>query len=128
MGIAYGNHAHSNLAYATSFAAGGGMAIDRWISYAVKVLRDAGVETYESCQGGAGHPYPEPIVRFYGTEADGWRALHAALTFGLPAWELRRFWSITKNEPRGPHWEMTFFPTSRLKKAQRDAEKSGLIR
>lgn len=127
MGLAYGNLAHSNLTYAQAFADGGGMALDRWISYAVKVLREARVETYESCQGGPGHPYPEPTIRFYGTNADGWRALHAALTFGLPAWELRRVWSIQGNEPHGPQWAMTFFPASRLKKIQRDAEKSGLI-
>ncbi len=28
----------------------------------VEVLRAAGVETFESCEGGAGHSYPEPTV------------------------------------------------------------------
>ncbi len=36
-----------------------GLPVDCWIGYAVKVLRDAGIETYESCQGGRGHCFPE---------------------------------------------------------------------
>jgi hypothetical protein len=47
--------------------------IDRWVSYAVKVLRDNGIETYESCQGGPGHSYAEPAVRFHGTQPAGSR-------------------------------------------------------
>jgi hypothetical protein len=128
MGIAFGERAQSSLAYAKSFAAGGGMALDRWISYAVKVLRGVQVETFESCQGGPGHPYPEPTIRFYGGPDAGWKALWIALNHALPVYSLRRYWSIENGEPRGPYWEMTFFPASRLKKVQRDAEKSGLIR
>jgi len=47
--------------------------LDRNISYAVKVLRDAGIETYESCESGRGHAFPEPTVRFGGVYADGMR-------------------------------------------------------
>src|SRR5687767_11464696 len=77
--------------------------LDRWISYAVKVLREGGVETYESCQGGPGHSFPEPTVRFYGTPAAGFLALGIAKTFGLPVAELRRFWSVEEGEPVGPY-------------------------
>ena len=31
------------------------------------------METFESCQGGAGHAYPEPTVRFFGEKAAGYR-------------------------------------------------------
>lgn len=37
--------------------------LDPGIAHAVKVLRDSGVETYESCEGGEGHAYPYPCVR-----------------------------------------------------------------
>jgi hypothetical protein len=45
---------------------------------------DEGVETYESCDGGEGHAYPYPCVRFHGTDAAGWGALAAAITYRLP--------------------------------------------
>jgi hypothetical protein len=100
--------------------------LDRWISYAVKVLRDAGIKTYESCNGGKGHSYREPAVRFHGTNADGFRALAIAQTFGLPVRALRRFWSIERGEPTGPYWELTFWERP-LKQLQREAERTGLI-
>jgi hypothetical protein len=100
--------------------------LDRWISYAVKVLRDGGIDTYESCEGGKGHSYREPAVRFHGTHADGFRALAAAQTFGLPVRALHRFWSIDHGEPTGPYWELTFWEQP-LKRLQREAERTGLI-
>src|SRR5437870_2124213 len=84
----------------------GDIPLDRWISYAVKVLREARIETYESCDGGPGHSFPEPTVRFYGGPAEGHRALAMALQHGLPAFSIRRFWSVLEGEPHGPHWEM----------------------
>lgn len=101
--------------------------LDRWISYAVKVLRDGGIETYESCQGGPGHSYPEPAVRFYGKPAEGFKAYAIAMTFGLPVRSLRRFWRMEDGELVGPQWELTFWrrPLIRL---QREVERTGLIR
>lgn len=106
---------------------GGELPLDRWISYAVKVLRDGGIETYESCQGGPGHCFPEPTVRFHGGPGEGHRALALALTFGLPAFTVRRFWQVLGTEPHGPHWEITFYPLAKLKAIQREAERAGLI-
>src|SRR5437762_4417986 len=91
-------------AYASQWA----LPLDRVISYAVKVLRDAGIETYESCEGGDGHAFPEPTVRFFGASGEGLRAVAVAFQFGLPVSELRRFWSVIEGELRGPNWEMTF--------------------
>lgn len=101
--------------------------LDRWISFAVKVLRDAGIETYESCQGGPGHSYPEPGVRFHGTNADGFRAVAAAMTYGLPVSSLRRFWTMANGELTGPYWEITFRPFSALKRRQFAAEQAGAM-
>jgi hypothetical protein len=79
------------------------------ISKAVERLQANGIETFESCEGGAGHAYPEPTVAFHGTPESGWRAVSVCLAYGLPVGSLRRVWNILDaNEPTGPHWELTF--------------------
>jgi hypothetical protein len=83
-----------------------GDPLDLGIAWAVKVLRDGGVETYESCEGGQGHAYPYPCVRFYGTDAAGWHALSIAITYRLPIRNLARIWTIERDKPDGPIWEL----------------------
>jgi len=83
--------------------------LDLGIRKAVLQLQSCGIETFESCEGGPGHAYPEPTVRFHGTPEAGWRAVAVCLAYGLPVAELRRVWDILEgNEPTGPHWEITF--------------------
>lgn len=82
--------------------------LDAGIVGAVLALRTHGVDTFESCEGGAEHSYPEPTVRFHGDAPEGFRALAAAMTEGLPVAELRRVWPIQDEEPTGPWWEITF--------------------
>jgi hypothetical protein len=84
------------------------LGLDRGIADAVRVLRDAGVETFESCQGGEGHAFPEPTVRFCGEVSEGFRALAAAMEASLPVAELRRVWTVQDGEPVGPQWELVF--------------------
>ena len=74
----------------------------------VRVLREEGIETTESCQGGQGHPFPEPTVKFSGGKHEGYRAVAAAMMHGLKVTELRRVWAINDGELVGPEWEMTF--------------------
>ena len=85
--------------------------LDPGIAHAVEVLRGAGVETFESCQGGPGHAYPEPTVRFHGEQPEGYRAVAAALYAGLRVSELRRVWPLERGELTGPWWELTFAPS-----------------
>jgi hypothetical protein len=85
--------------------------IDIGIVRAVKVLSDAGIETFESCEVGPGHSMPYPTVRFHGlsTHAEGWRALAICLTYGLPVLSLKRYWDVNSlGEPSGPRWEIEF--------------------
>ena len=82
--------------------------LDEGILPVVRVLMQNGVETFESCEGGEGHAFHEPTVRFHGNHAEGFRALAIALQHGLRVCELRRYYSIEDGEPVGPHWEMTF--------------------
>lgn len=82
--------------------------LDPGIMNAVISLRQMGVETFESCEGGTGHAYPEPTIRFHGGTAEGFRALAAAMAAKLPVVSLRRAWPIVDDEPTGPWWELTF--------------------
>lgn len=86
----------------------GGRPVDPGIRNEVQILWENGVEMTESCQGGTGHSFHEPTVRFRGDHAEGFRALGVALQNGLKVSELRRFWSIQDGEPYGLEWEMTF--------------------
>ena len=82
--------------------------LDAGIKPYVAALRAAGVETFESCEGGPDHPYPEPTIRFHGQRDAGWLALHAAQEHDLPVSAIRRIWTIIDGEPVGPYWEIVF--------------------
>lgn len=85
--------------------------LDVGIAEYVQALAAAGVETFESCQGGVGHACHEPTIRFHGKRGEGFRALGIALQMGFKVSELRREWPIIDGEPTGPYWVMTFVPT-----------------
>lgn len=89
--------------------------LDPGIARYVEILILNGVETYESCQGGAdpsrpnrGHAYPEPTVRFHGGQGAGWWALQVCLDYGLPVQSLSRIWTVQDREPHGPTWQLVF--------------------
>lgn len=67
---------------------------------------EAGIETFESCEGGQGHAFPQPTVRFHGYQEEGFRALAVAAKAGLRVAHLRRVWDLIDGEPTGPHWEI----------------------
>ena len=83
--------------------------LDPGIRRAVERLQAAGIETFESCEGGRGHAFTEPTIRFHGTPEAGWRALAVCLAYALPVLCLRRVWYVQdSNEPTGPDWEVVF--------------------
>lgn len=82
--------------------------LDTGIRAAVEALQGAGIETFESCEGGPGHAYSEPTVRFHGDLAEGFKALSIALRAGLRVAAVRRTWPVLYGEPTGPWWEITF--------------------
>ncbi len=94
-----------------------GHPIDLGIVRAVKILRDAGFETFEACEGGGEHAYAEPTVRFEGSDEDGWVALDLLASHDLPIRCLHRGWSYVEISQRraagqptpGPFWEITFW-------------------
>lgn len=86
--------------------------LDKGIERAVVTLCEAGVDTFESCEGGKGHAYPEPTVRFRGSDRDAQKALDAAMSQRLPVAELRKTWPMIDGRRTGPWWEMTFVSIS----------------
>jgi hypothetical protein len=82
--------------------------LDPGILPIVKILYEEGIETTESCQGGSGHAFPVPTVKFSGEINEGWRALSIVLAYDLKPTRLRRTYYILDKEPVGPEWEMTF--------------------
>jgi hypothetical protein len=91
--------------------------LDSGIEGAVRVLREEGVRTAESCEGGPGHAFTKPTACFAGGFEDGFRALAAVMhpaarrriVMRLSA--LRYVWTITDDrEPTGPEWELVCEP------------------
>jgi hypothetical protein len=82
--------------------------LDEGIREIVKVLSNENVETFESCEGGPGHAYLEPTVRFHGGKSEGFRAFAIASQNDLPVTSLRRIYLVQDGELEGPWWEMTF--------------------
>src|SRR5688572_25103382 len=98
--------------------------LDPRIEPAVRVLRASGVPTYESCEGGPGHAFPEPTVRFRGNMAEGFAALATAIDaepeIGLSVYQLRRVWRLDDGEPTGPWWDLVFRPAVRSSHSEGD--------
>ena len=82
--------------------------LDLGISALVHILRNHGVETFESCEGGGGHAFPEPTIRFSGQPGDGAHAYAITRTFALPVSQIRRVWDEIEGELTGPCWEIVF--------------------
>ena len=85
--------------------------LDPGIRDAVRILAEAGIETFESCDGGEGHAYAEPTVRFHGERGEGFKALAIALQHRLNVLSLRRTWPVNDGEPTGPCWELVILPS-----------------
>jgi hypothetical protein len=78
--------------------------LDLGIRNAVLVLRSAGIETFESCQGGEGHAFPDPTIKFHGGAWAGYRAFAVAMEHGLPV--------LRMQQVQGPWWELVFRTTT----------------
>jgi hypothetical protein len=84
--------------------------LDDGIREIVLTLIANGIETFESCEGGMGHAFSEPTVKFEGGTAQGLKALAIAMENGLPVYRLRHAWGVVDGSIHGPWWEMTFDP------------------
>lgn len=91
------------------FAPAADMPLDAGIRPYVLALRSGAVETFESCEGGEGHAFTEPTIRFHGDVGEGFRAYGIACQLGLPVFKLRCSYTVNEHGLlTGPWWEMTF--------------------
>ena len=80
--------------------------LDPGITEAVNRLSDGGIHTFESCDGSTGHSFSEPTVKFYRTQAEGWKALGICKDYGFAVLELNRTRDVEDGEPSGPYWKI----------------------
>ena len=64
--------------------------LDIGIEKAVNIMIKNGFQTFESCQGGIGHCFNEPTIRFFGDEFDLIRAWEVCELNGLRVFEAKR--------------------------------------
>jgi len=85
------------------------MPLDKGVKRYVLALRAGGIETFESCEGGEGHAFPEPTVRFHGGVGEGFKAFGVAAQYGLPVSKVRLSYTVNEHSLlTGPWWEMVF--------------------
>lgn len=84
------------------------LELDPGIRRAVLILRRDGVETFESCEGGKGHAFDEPTIKFHGNAWAGLKAVAIAMEHGLPVRRIQRVYGVTDSQLQGPWWEMVF--------------------
>ncbi len=99
--------------------------IDEVIRPVVELLNKYGFKTFESCQGGKGHCFELPTVRFYGSEFDLIRAYELCALYKINVFQANRVFrktdiykNINHGESIGRSWdepfnELTFIPHSK---------------
>lgn len=90
-------------------------SLDPGIKDAVILLNKYGFKTWESCQGGEGHCFPEPTVRFFGEEFDLIRAYEICVLHQLNVFDARRVYrktsvysDVTNGNDIGKNWDKPF--------------------
>lgn len=78
--------------------------VDPGILAAVEILNAHGFETVESCQGGEGHCYDLPTVRFKGNEFDVIRAYELCLAHRLCVLEGKRVYRKCTDIIKDNNW------------------------
>lgn len=86
-------------------------SLDRGIRFAVRVLHAHGVETGQSCEGGAGHAYFAPTIEFSADadDATGFIALGHLQRYGLPVDSVSIRWHVFRGLPFEKLWHITFW-------------------
>ncbi len=83
--------------------------IDKGILHHVKILKENGVDTFMSCQGGKGHTFSSPTIRFRCTKKEAFKALSVAVDNDLSPMALNEIrLLIGKKIAFGPFWELQF--------------------
>jgi hypothetical protein len=94
------------------FAPSVDLELDPGIRRAVLILRRGGIETFESCQGGAGHAFGSPTIKFHGNAWAGLKAVAIAMENGLFVVRVQRVWGLIDGAMEGPWWELVLRTTA----------------
>ena len=82
--------------------------LDAGIAPAVMLLREAGFGTFTSCQGGEGHAFEEPTIRFLITD-NGDQAVKVLMDAGYLVSDLRRITTYVKTVDNRPQYSADEF-------------------
>ena len=89
--------------------------VDEGIKKIVEILNKHGFDTWESCQGGQGHCFELPTVRFWGSEFDLIRAHRICENYSLNINQVSRIYrtvGISTGDtdfcPKGTVWDVPF--------------------
>ena len=81
--------------------------LDLGIKDYVETLAAAGVETFESCEGGESHTFPVPTIRFHGQRGED--SVPSPWPYNTPTRCRTCAGCGPSSEPVGPNWELTFY-------------------
>ena len=88
--------------------------LDPLIAPYVRILREGGVVTVQSCQGGKGHAFPEPTIQFLGPVGALWQALSVLMSVDAGVSKVRIGWNVgPDNLPDGPVLEVVLYDLER---------------
>ena len=83
--------------------------LDPGIELFVNILRELGIDTIQSCEGGPGHSYSQPTIDFCGAKYEGFIAYAYAMNCRFPVKDISRVWHSREDGLDGPIWRMTFY-------------------
>lgn len=90
-----------------------GNDLEPGIAPVVYMLREWGIDTFYSCEGGEGHSCRTPTVLFKGDEHHAFQAIALVNRFGYRVLELQKVWLFSGLElhamPR-PTWRLSLCP------------------
>jgi hypothetical protein len=84
--------------------------LDPGIRDAVVLLREHGISTGESCQGGPGHSSGWPWITFGGNEHAGLWAVWLLESAGISVDRLNRTWRLDSGSYPDPYWKVVLQP------------------
>jgi hypothetical protein len=95
--------------------------LDAGIRFPVRVLHAAGIETCQSCEGGAGHAYAGPSIDMVAgaDDANGFAALRALEAYHLHVETLAIVWSVRNALPYEKLWRVVLSETAREREKER---------
>jgi hypothetical protein len=98
--------------------------LDEGIRFAVRVLHAAGIETCQSCQGGADHGYENATVDLPAGPDDlaGFQALAVLEEYGLDVGSVSKVWNISRGMPFEVLWRVELTDEARALCLERSEE------